>query len=161
MNFAVILFSKRGVCFWNLCFCESSLEASDPCCIGYLLFYPPDVHSAFSFFLPCSVLRRPRSVDSLGELPYFLVSCWELQMESPGRIWEEGRRGRLGHFIPLAPSLRDHWTGWPFDQRSQLSGRWSSPYVSFFPSSHNCSPSWPLPATEENSCVGTNIRALL
>lgn len=30
-------------------------------------------------------------------------------MGSPGRIWKEGMRGRLGHSIPWAPSLRDHF----------------------------------------------------
>lgn len=48
-------------------------------------------------------------MDSLGELLYFLPSCWEQQVGSPARIWEQGRRERVGHCIPLALSLRDNF----------------------------------------------------
>ena len=101
-------------------------------------------------------------MDSLGELPYFLVSCWEQPMESPGSIWEEGRRGRLGHFIPLAPSLRNH-LGLAVPLTKDHSCLGGDPLHMSLSFQVLVTVSLPglFQLTEGNNCVGTNIRALL
>ena len=67
------------------------------------------MYTQLFFTMPYFQEAKLYALDFLGELPYFLASCWEQPMESPGRIWKEGRRERLGRFSPLVPSLRDHF----------------------------------------------------
>lgn len=92
-----------------------------------------------NFFQSYSSLRRPSSVNCLGELPCLLVSYWEETMGSHGGIWKEVRRGRQVYFIPLAPSLTDHF-GLAFTLTKDHSSFKGGPlHISFFPSSYNCS----------------------
>ena len=101
-------------------------------------------------------------MDSLGELLYFLPSCWEQPVGSPARIWEQGRRKRLRHCIPLALSLRDNFglaVTLTKDHRSLGCGPL---HVSL---SVQVSITVPSPSSFQlsrgNSSIGSNIRALV
>lgn len=122
----------------------------------------PQLFNFFFFNILCSVFKRPRSVDSLGELLYFLPSCWEQPVGSPARIWKQGRRKRLRHCIPLALSLRDNFglaVTLTKDHRSLGCGPL---HVSL---SVQVSITVPSPSSFQlsrgNSSIGSNIRALV
>lgn len=116
----------------------------------------------FFFNMFCSVFKRPGSVGSLGELLYFLPSCWEQPVGSPARIWEEGRRERLGHYIPLAVSLRDNFglaVTLPKDHSSLGGGPLHTSLSVQVPITASSPSSFQL--SRGDSSVGTNIRALV
>ena len=73
------------------------------CHAGYLLFDLLDILSSFSTMFMASV-GWPR--DHINRPPYFLSSCWDQQMGSPGRRWMEGNRMRSVKLFPWLPSLK-------------------------------------------------------
>ena len=64
--------------------------------------------SRYTFFLLHHVygLCGMASVDHINRPPYFLSSCWDQQMGSPGRRWMEGNRMRSVNIFPWLPPLK-------------------------------------------------------
>ena len=73
------------------------------CHARYLLFALLDILSSFSTMFMASV-GWPR--DHINRPPYFLSSCWDQQMGSPGRRWMEGNRMRSVNIFPWLPPLK-------------------------------------------------------
>ena len=63
--------------------------------------------SGYTFFFSTMFMASvgwPR--DHINRAPYFLSSCWDQQMGSPGRRWMEGNRMRSVNLFPWLPPLK-------------------------------------------------------
>lgn len=98
---------------------------------------------SFYFFLNHTLLSGGQGLQT-ANVNFFALglpdgnSQWKAWAGYESR--KEGEAGEAGTFYSLGPLLRGSlWTGYHFYQRSQLFGKWSAAYASFFPSSHNYS----------------------
>ena len=93
--------------FWHFIHSHLILELKNKskiiCHARYLLFALLYILSSFSTMFMASV-GWPR--DHINRPLYFLSSCWDRQMGSPGRRWMEGNRMRSMNLFPWLPPLK-------------------------------------------------------